>query len=442
MFALEGLLLLSERYEWSEIGRHKGWAVLIAVAAVGASSAILTLWYVLGFLFGWRFQFTLRSLLLFVVVVAIPCDWFAVELRQARKEQTAVRKLEALNCIIDYLPPPDTPEHPALAREPRAPPSLLRRFLGDCFFEDAGRADCETPRLPDASLENLREMTQLRELWLGCWSPWPEDEERGATDAGLRSLRWLSHLETLTITAGPQLTDLGLENLRNLGELQRLWISNGRGITDAGLESIGALPHLRELTITNSSVTAAGVRHIERLQNLRRLVLIQSLVSDAGLERLKHLSGLRVLVLDDACVTDAGLRHIGAMTELRALSLQNAKVGDTGMGYLRGLTKLRGLSLRGTGVGDAGLEHLSGLTQLEQLDLSGTKASDAGLEHLKGLTRLGELDLTGTKVGRAGNDGFRRLAQSRNLRTDFPGFLFSEVVVRGRRWVYIDPLDN
>jgi hypothetical protein len=442
-----------------EIGRHKGWTVLVALALAGASLAALSLWYALGRFFGQRFRFTPRLIVSLVLALAIPCGWFAAELRQARKQQAAVERLEGLGCQIDYLPASDCPEHAMLSREPRAPSTLFRRLLGDCFFEDAGRADCETSNQPEECLDSLRDLPQLRELWLGHSESWPDDQQGGrVTDAGLCNLRSLSHLETLKITGSPQLSDSGLENLSNLGALHRLEISGeravrntgqvigGLGITDAGLESLGALPNLRELSISGgSSITAAGLRDTERFQNLQRLVLWDCPVSDAGLERLKHLRGLRVLGLTDTNVTDAGLRHVGAMTELRALSLDGTKVGDAGMEHLKGLTKLGNLSLEGTRVGDAGLKYLSGLTQLEQLKLRDTKVSDAGLEHLKGLTSLRGLDLTGTKVSQAASDAFRRsdrLDQFRFVRDICESYLAEEVMVSHRGWVYIDPFGD
>ena len=38
-------------------------------------------WFSAGLVFRRRFQFSVRSLLVLVVVVAVPCSWMAVEIR-------------------------------------------------------------------------------------------------------------------------------------------------------------------------------------------------------------------------------------------------------------------------------------------------------------------------------------------------------------------------
>ena len=51
MLALVGLLWLSERFDWFMLGRHKGWAVLTAIAALAVLLSILILWFVAALLF-------------------------------------------------------------------------------------------------------------------------------------------------------------------------------------------------------------------------------------------------------------------------------------------------------------------------------------------------------------------------------------------------------
>ncbi len=73
LLAVEGLLFLSERYRWPTW--HKGYAVLIAVAAVGVVFVVMLLWLIVALVFRRRFQFSIRSLLILVVVVALPFSW-------------------------------------------------------------------------------------------------------------------------------------------------------------------------------------------------------------------------------------------------------------------------------------------------------------------------------------------------------------------------------
>ena len=61
LLAVEVLLWLSDRFGW--LGWHKGYAVLTAVAMVGVGMLLMLVWFVVALVFRRRFQFSLRSLL-------------------------------------------------------------------------------------------------------------------------------------------------------------------------------------------------------------------------------------------------------------------------------------------------------------------------------------------------------------------------------------------
>lgn len=104
LLAVEGILLLSEGWF------PKGWAVLIAVAFVGVAFIFLSLWFILALLFRWRFQYSIRSLLAFTMVVAIPCSWLTSEMTEARKQKEAVAALRNLGGIVQHDDGFDPPE--------------------------------------------------------------------------------------------------------------------------------------------------------------------------------------------------------------------------------------------------------------------------------------------------------------------------------------------
>ena len=131
LLALEGLLLVSERFGWFAFNRHKGWTVLIAAAAVGTILSLTFLWFLAALLFRLRFQFSIRSLLLLTLVVAVLCSWLAVQGKQAREQREAVKAIEKLGgtALNDLeLEPPNGPLQRA------EPPAWLRKLLGDDFF--------------------------------------------------------------------------------------------------------------------------------------------------------------------------------------------------------------------------------------------------------------------------------------------------------------------
>ena len=83
---VEGLLWLSERFgRW-----HKGYAVLTCVATVGAAVLLMLLWFGVAVAFRQRFQFSIGSLFVLTVAVAMPFSWLAVEMKAARKQREAV----------------------------------------------------------------------------------------------------------------------------------------------------------------------------------------------------------------------------------------------------------------------------------------------------------------------------------------------------------------
>ena len=83
LLVVEGLLWLSERFQWFGFNSHKGWTVLIAVAVVGLAFVVMLLWFIASLLFRWRFQFSIRSLLVLTLAVAVPCSWLASEIASA-----------------------------------------------------------------------------------------------------------------------------------------------------------------------------------------------------------------------------------------------------------------------------------------------------------------------------------------------------------------------
>jgi hypothetical protein len=75
---------LSERFQWFPFNEHKGRTVLIAVGVVGVAIVVMLVWGVVCLLLRRRFQFGVRSMLVFLVAVSVPLGWFAWEMQRAR----------------------------------------------------------------------------------------------------------------------------------------------------------------------------------------------------------------------------------------------------------------------------------------------------------------------------------------------------------------------
>jgi hypothetical protein len=207
------------------------------------------------------FQFSLRTLLVFVTFCAICCSWFAVKMQQARQQRVAVAAILKLGGSVD---------RPELSK-----PAWLRNLLGNDLFSNVQAANFFGTQVTDADLENLKSLTQLRFLNL----------ER------------------------TQVTDTGLENLKGLNELEELNLVETK-ITDAGLEKLEGLSQLHVLCLGDTQVTDAGLEHLKGLSELQELQLFDTQITDAGLEKLTILKQLRSLPLERTKVTDAGVNKL------------------------------------------------------------------------------------------------------------------------------------
>ena len=263
------LLWLSERFHWFGFNQHKGWTVLIAVAAVGVAALVMLLWWAAGLIFHWRFQFGIRSLLVFCLSTSIAAGWLAVEMRRARRQADVVTPIRNSNAWETYDWQFDADGRSTGNSEPPWPRPLWKT-LGIDFFSVV--VVIHYTDATDAGLENLKELTQLRELSLDS----------------------------------TKVTDAGLAHLNQLNELRYLGISY-TDVTDAGLEQLKGLPKLRDLDLSGTHVTDAG---LEYFKELTLLVLGSTRITDAGLEHVKEMPRLRVLSLGWTNVTDAGLENL------------------------------------------------------------------------------------------------------------------------------------
>jgi hypothetical protein len=253
LLAVEAILLLSERFRWFPFNRHKGWTVLIAVAAVGLFLLLMLLWFIVSLFFRWHFQFSIRSLLVLTIAVAVPCSWLAVEMKWTKRQKEVVEAIEKMGGRVFYDENFD---------KATSPPVLvwLREQLGDDFFSNAYSVYLNDTKVTVAGLERLNGLTQLH--WL--------------------SLRYTT------------VTDARLEHLNGLTQLH--WLDlNSTKVTDAGLEHLKGLTHLQKLDISNTEVTDAGLEHLQSLTQLQRLFLSDTKVTDAGVAKLqKALPNLKI----------------------------------------------------------------------------------------------------------------------------------------------------
>ncbi len=164
LLAVEGLLWLSERFH----RLPKGWPAVIAIGAVGAFLLLMFLWFAAALLFRWRFQFSILSMLVLTVAVALPCAWLETEMQRARKQCEAASAIEELGGTVQ--------------RDFRSP--WLRNLLGDDLLNGIFLVDFSHTHLTDSGLDQVKGLGELQGLWLG---------ETQITDDGLVKLKALEN---------------------------------------------------------------------------------------------------------------------------------------------------------------------------------------------------------------------------------------------------------
>ena len=234
LLAVEVLPWLSDRFGW--LGWHKGYAVLTGVAAVGAAMLLMLEWFGVALIFRWRFQFSLRSLLAMVIVVALPCSWMAVEMKKAKDQEAAVAAIEKTqgNVIYDDVTWGSAKVKSGFGWGQNAKPSgpdWLCNLVGHNFVSDVAVAHMG-PTTTDSDLECFRALPEITALWLSGTQ---------VTNKALEHVMGLTRLKMLDL-AHTQVTDAGVEHLKDLTELRRLDVT-GTEVTDESVKKLQqALP--------------------------------------------------------------------------------------------------------------------------------------------------------------------------------------------------------
>jgi hypothetical protein len=106
-------------------------------------------------------------------------------------------------------------------------------------------------------------------------------------------------------------TDADLQVLRELKELRRLYLGYGTRTTDAGLAHVGKLLNLEVLALPETAVTDAGLAHLKPLSHLQKLGLLNcKRITDAGLVHLRGLKSLRDVSFSGTRVTERGVAEL------------------------------------------------------------------------------------------------------------------------------------
>jgi hypothetical protein len=218
-----------------------------------------------------RFQFTLRSLLIGVTLLA---TFLGLYLRfvyepqeRVAREQAAIYEIKKLGGKVDYLVP-----RPVLA----SLPTWLSKFLGDEEYKPVNGVVFHHPQITARDLQILSSFTELESLII--------NHAKFETDC-FQSLNQLNNLQTLLLHETP-VSDGDLQYFSKMTELKYLFINKSQ-ITDAGLKHLRPLKNLRSLLLPNSQITDAGLEHLCQLSLLIELNLYGTHITESGYANLR-----------------------------------------------------------------------------------------------------------------------------------------------------------
>ena len=274
-FLAECLLWLSERFLWFDFSAHQGWTVLLALATAAVALLLTVASFLVCLVFGWRFPFSIRSLGILILAVAIPCGWLSAEIRKAKRQREAVEEIAVHSGQVLYDYQLDDAGNAVQRIEPPGRPSWLPGRRGNDFFRSVAAVRLWNADVSE--LKRLAEMSQLRKLNLGGTQ---------VTDGGMEYLKGLTQLRWLALN-GTQITDAGLECLEGMKQLEELDLGGAR-ITDAGLARLAGLTQLQRLDLARTKITGKGLSHLYGLSQLRSLELGDTSVTGQSAAQLRQ----------------------------------------------------------------------------------------------------------------------------------------------------------
>lgn len=336
------LLWLSERFRWFGFNHHKGWTVMIALAATAIWAIGAVLWWIVALILRRRPQFSLRSLLLFVVAASIACSWLGAEFHRARRQSAAVAAITKAGGAVTYRDDDRDFEHPEQNQ-----PTALESVFGIELFTDPHWILFKDDRLGTDVLDKLKDVAATRALTVMV---------RGNADSVLEHVGFAPELRQL---------DLGSSN-----------------VTDAGLNCLDNFPRLEDLDLNLTKISSAGLRKINCLRSLRDLNIQQTNVGDDGMIGLSQCRKLQTLYARESKITDKGLKYLNGLPELFDLRLDGDQITDTGFAQLKDLPGLICLCLSVTQITDASVDHFKDFPRLAYIAIDNTQITDAGLKKL------------------------------------------------------------
>jgi hypothetical protein len=222
-----------------------------------------------------RYQFSLRTLILFVTLAAVMCSWLTICLRDAALQRETVKKLRSRGIEVTYQWVWNQ-RNSTDRTEPRPSyPRTLWMLLGEDFFSGIHSVGFD----------------------------------KNTTNEDLAMLDGLPGVKELVLVDCLKCTDEGLQYIARQSELEELWLT-GKQINDRSMQYFRKLKNLKKLRLFWTKVTNDGLENLNGLHNLQRLSLCGRQFSDASLKYLKKMKQLKELSFLDTAISDKGIMDL------------------------------------------------------------------------------------------------------------------------------------
>ena len=242
-------------------------------------------------------SFSLRGLLLLVLVLAVLCGW---KMNQVNRQRRAIESIRELGGAVHFN---TSPYFKDLEKQNRfEPPSWLRRLCGDDFFDYVVGVRLGGKHVDDISF--IADLTMIQDLNLN-----------GTNVSELAPLEHLTNLRKL------DLMNTAVHDLSPIRNLSRLEVLSLEFAKVSDLEPLTELTNLQALSAVGTPVSdLSPLSNMTRLKELKLFYCPQV----RNVEPLSGLTALGYLDLSDTQVSD--VEPLSQLTGLGFLSLSRTNV--------------------------------------------------------------------------------------------------------------------
>jgi hypothetical protein len=187
-------------------------------------------------------RFSLRSLLLAILGIAIVLGIWSSQVEPYRKQLVGQKTIERLGGVVTA--------RPATGSDWQR--WLVTKVLGPEAFVDVISADVSHKKLFPATIESICNLRHLESLTL---------DHCTVDNAALKQLAYLRELKRLSLRY-TVVSDVGMPWLANLTQLNNLCLT-GTDVGDEGLKALRSLKSLTELYVRWTRVTDQGAQSLQ-----------------------------------------------------------------------------------------------------------------------------------------------------------------------------------